>query len=521
MRISGLATGMDTEQIIKDMMTANRIPLDKITQKKQYLEWQLDDYRSINRDLFSRYNNLFDTIMKEATFNVKKMNISNEDAVGIRALSATGEFSGTLEVKSLATQATLHGGSFFDANGKLKIGEKEVTAEEFTKAKFSELNLGSGTISIQAPNKEAVEIKITEDSTIDSVLKEINEKAGVSAFFDSGTGRIAMTAKSTGAGEIELSDVDGNLISGLKLEKQYKDATGSPVDGSQDDHIPVNFSAGTDAKFTFNGLETTRSSNTFTINGFEINLKQPTTGPVSFSSAPDTDKVVESVVKFVDDYNKLIEDLNSKIREPKYRDFQPLSDEQKKEMKEKEIELWEEKAKSGTLRNDPSISSMLTSLRSIMNSSVHVGPGKDDKMSLRDLGISTTMNYKDNGKLVIDEKKLREAISEDPNKVYQLFNKKPTDDKNPIDGGIAVQYRKVVGDTRKSIEKKAGTNDAVNDTFVLGRTLKSMDKQIERFEDRLKMTEARLWKQFTAMERAIQRANAQSASLMSSFGGGM
>ena len=71
-------------------------------------------------------------------------------------------------------------------------------------------------------------------------------------------------------------------------------------------------------------------------------------------------------------------------------------------------------------------------------------------MSLHDLGISTTMNYKDNGKLVIDEKKLREAISEDPNKVHQLFNKKPTDDKNPIDGGIAVQFRKMVGDTRKS-----------------------------------------------------------------------
>lgn len=501
MRISGLATGMDTEQIIKDMMTANRIPLDKITQKKQYLEWQLDDYRSINRDLFSRYNNLFDTIMKEATFNVKKMNISNEDAVGIRALNATGEFSGTLEVKSLATQATLHGGSFFDANGKLKVGEKEVTAEEFTKAKFSELNLGSGTISIQAPNKEAVDIVITENSTIDSVLKEINEKAGVSAFFDSGKGVIAISAKNTGKGTIEISG-DVGIVKNLKLSNPES-------------------KEGKDAEFTFNGLETTRPSNTFTINGFEINLKQTTTAPVTFNSAPDTDKVVESIVKFVDDYNKLIEDLNSKIREPKYRDFQPLSDEQKKEMKEKEIELWEEKAKSGTLRNDPSISSMLTSLRSIMNSSVHVGPGKDDKMSLRDLGISTTMNYKDNGKLVIDEKKLREAISEDPNKVYQLFNKKPTDDKNPIDGGIAVQYRKVVGDTRKSIEKKAGTNDAVNDTFVLGRTLKSMDKQIERFEDRLKMTEARLWKQFTAMETAIQRANAQSASLMSALGGGM
>ena len=46
MRISGLASGMDTESMIRDMMNAHRIPLDKITQKKQYVEWQLDDYRS-------------------------------------------------------------------------------------------------------------------------------------------------------------------------------------------------------------------------------------------------------------------------------------------------------------------------------------------------------------------------------------------------------------------------------------------------------------------------------------------
>ena len=53
MRISGLASGMDTESMIRDLMNAHRIPLDKITQKKQYLEWQLDDYRTTNRQLLT------------------------------------------------------------------------------------------------------------------------------------------------------------------------------------------------------------------------------------------------------------------------------------------------------------------------------------------------------------------------------------------------------------------------------------------------------------------------------------
>ena len=108
MRISGLATGMDTESIIRDMMKAHRIPMEKITQKKQYMEWQLDDYRSVNRDLYARYNNLFDTIMKESTFNAEEDEyIESRMLLALRALNATSEFSGTIEVNRLATQATL------------------------------------------------------------------------------------------------------------------------------------------------------------------------------------------------------------------------------------------------------------------------------------------------------------------------------------------------------------------------------------------------------------------------------
>ena len=68
MRISGLATGMDTETIIRDMMKAHRIPLEKITQKKQYMEWQLDDYRSINRNLRDAAYKVTDTMGRQATF---------------------------------------------------------------------------------------------------------------------------------------------------------------------------------------------------------------------------------------------------------------------------------------------------------------------------------------------------------------------------------------------------------------------------------------------------------------------
>ena len=491
MRVSGLATGMDTESIIKDMMQAHRIPLDKITQKKQYLEWQLDDYRSINRNLTSMSKNMYDTILQQSTFISKSMSISNENAVGIRNVNSTSEFSGTLSIERLATKATLQSPKL----DRVLAEDADLTTKLDQLPGFGP---GEQTITITALNDkgvmEATDVIInTSEHTMKSALEKINKEANVSAFYDEHTGQVAFTAKNSGEGGIIVS---GGFADSLKLDGQ------TAVDGLN-------------AQFTFNGLVTERSSNTFEMNGFEINLKQVTTGDVTFSSSPDTDKIMGSVVKFVDDYNKLIEELNDKIRESKHRDFQPLSSEQKKEMSDKEIELWEEKAMSGTLRNDPTIQSMLSELRNVMNSSVKGSDGTEIRLS--DLGITTSTDWRENGKLVINEDKLRQAISDDPNKVYELFAKSSD---NEDEQGLAVRFRSVIDAGQKSISNRAGSKGAVNDTFTLGNTMKEMDNQITRFENRMKMVESQLWKQFGAMEMAIQRLNAQSANLMSALGGG-
>ena len=62
MRISGLASGIDTDTMVKQLMQAERIPLDKLKQNKQTLEWKRDDYRSINTLL---------TNFRQDVFNMK------------------------------------------------------------------------------------------------------------------------------------------------------------------------------------------------------------------------------------------------------------------------------------------------------------------------------------------------------------------------------------------------------------------------------------------------------------------
>ena len=511
MRIGGLASGMDTEGMIKELMNAQRIPLDKITQKKQYLEWQLDDYRAINRNLNDFSQNLFNNLILSSKLTQKTVNVSAPDDVAIRNVSSSSDFSGTIKVDKLAVNATMQ------STGKVIESEADLTTP------LKNLKLDNGEElklppsfkikAIQADgtfDEKGYEVVIDEGSTLKSVLDDINKNSGVSAFYDSFKGKIAFTAKHSGVikgeggnggREIEF-DATPEVLNFLKIKSD---------NGAASSDIPTSGTRGENAIFTFNGLETERPSNKFQINGFEVTLKATNDQPINFNSQPDTESVLETVTKFVDDYNKLIEDLHKQIREPKYRDFHPLSTEQKGEMKEKEIELWEEKAKSGTLRNDSMISSMLTKMRTVMMESV------GGKHSLNDLGITTSSNYLENGKLIIDEKKLRDAINADPGKIHDLF---AMEGEQESDMGIARRLRTIVDDSRKDIAARAGNAGAVNQTFTLGRNLINMDKQIERFEDRLKQVESRYWKQFTAMEMAIQRSNNQYSYLANAFGGG-
>ena len=510
MRIGGLATGMDTESIIKSMMEANRIPLNKVTQKKQYVEWQLDNYRSINRSLDTFEQNTWENMILSDSFTKKIMDVSNPGALSVKNISSTSDFSGSIKIGQLAKNSTMQGEKIVTNNGAGVTTDSTLEELGFVAAN------GTTTITINAIGAdgnmpaEGKELTFKSTDTLQSVLNKINKETGVTAFYDSQSGQIGVATKNggtLGAGNSEIV-ISGALAGNLGLSGVEVGADGK----------------GQNAVFEFNGMEMTRSSNTFQINGFEFTLKDTTATlgtdgkigegtAVSFASAPDTDSIVDQVVKFVDEYNKLIESLNDKIREPKYRDFHPLSAEEKAEMKEKEIELWEEKAMSGTLRNDPIISSMLSQMRTALMGSV--GGGKSDP-TLKSIGITTSSNYLDNGKLVIDEEALREAINEDPNKVHQLFS---APDDNVENQGFARRIREIVQATEKKITNRAGSTNTTNDNFTLGKNLIDMDKQIVRFEDRLKMVENRLWKQFTAMEVAIQKANAQSASLMNAFGG--
>ncbi|MFJ7368726.1 flagellar filament capping protein FliD [Lysinibacillus sp. NPDC098008] len=251
----------------------------------------------------------------------------------------------------------------------------------------------------------------------------------------------------------------------------------------------------------------------------------PTEAAVTLSSTTNVDDMMNKIKDFVNMYNAFVTDLKDQTTQTKYRDYAPLTEDQKKDMKENEIKLWEEKAKSGLLRNDSILRDGLSKMRSLVYETV---PGLEDSkfQTLFSIGITTTKNYNDGGTLEIDEKKLREALEEDPDAVARLFKNDAGNEKDTVNGqtvdtrGYLARLRSSMDEFKISIEQKAGRATMTEQQYTLGKNLIDTEKRISTWQDKLKNIEARYWKQFTAMEQAINKANQQSGLFMQNAGGG-
>lgn len=242
----------------------------------------------------------------------------------------------------------------------------------------------------------------------------------------------------------------------------------------------------------------------------------PKAQAVTMTSTTNVDDIMTKIKEFVTTYNGFIKDLSDQTKETKYRDYTPLTSEQREEMSESEIKLWEEKAKSGLLRGDTLIREGLSNMRALVYQS---NPAIDSKYNtLFSIGITTSKNYNDGGTLQIDEKKLREALEENPEAVEKLFNNSEGKEKDIVDGKT-VDTRGYLDKLRfgamksfeLTIEKKAGRSTMTDAQYVIGKNLVDTESRISTWKRKLEDIEARYWKQFTAMETAINKANSQSS----------
>lgn len=412
-----------------------------------------------------------------------------------------------------------------DNTGKMVFGESLAEGDTFSvefKANYLDFNIETYNEDGSTNTRES-SFKFSGTTSLNSVFNEINKSnVGINIFYDSGTDKVVTQRKATG----ELVK-DGKSINFVGESASF--FTGAlKLDSSNED----NSSHGTDASFTINGLQTTRKSNTFTMNDVTFTLKKDSAGSTESSTISvknDTDEIVKTIKEFVDKYNEMIGKINGELKEERYRTFTPLTDEQKAAMKEKEVEQWEEKARSGMLRRDTLLSSGLSKMRMDLYAEVvsNADTRTDKKYNqLSEIGIKTSKDYLDGGKLEIDEDKLREAIEDNPEAIYQLFMADGTASLNPNDKnttpvlGIARRLRSSIAETMGKIEEKAGNTYKTEHNYSMGKDILRIKDNITRLEDRLKMVEQRYWNQYTAMEKAMQQLNSQSSQLLAQLGMG-
>ncbi|WP_075983623.1 flagellar filament capping protein FliD [Bacillus massilinigeriensis] len=341
---------------------------------------------------------------------------------------------------------------------------------------------------------------ISGSESLNNVINRVNSSSvGANMFYDSHTGQLSLTRTETGDFNKNGQEIftNGSFINDVL---RFKGAT-----------IKVE---GKNAKLSINGLATERTSNTFEMNGVTFTVKQEFTNPVSISISNKAEDVFNNIKDFVTKYNELIDKINKKTSETRYRDYTPLTDDQREELSDKQQELWEEKARSGLLKNDTILSSVLYGMRTNFSQSVTNDKTAAAFNQLSKIGIKTTANYLEGGKLEIDEAALKKAIEADPDSVENLFR---GDGITTSQKGIVQRLYETVSGTMDKLKLKAGNSFSVNDTFTLGKQLDNVDDQIDRFEDKLEMLEDRYWRQFTAMEQAIQRSNSQSMYLSNYF----
>jgi len=273
---------------------------------------------------------------------------------------------------------------------------------------------------------------------------------------------------------------------------------------------------GEDAEIWLNGVQYTGSSSTFTINNLTIEALA-TTGndEISITTSTDTQGIYDKVKDFLTEYNNIINEMTKLYNADSSKGYDPLTDDEKDSMSDKEIEKWETKIKDSLLRNDTTLSGVMSAMTTAMSQAVEIN-GK--KYSLSSFGIHTLgyLNAADNEQNAYhidgDEDdtntsgnadKLMTAISEDPDTVMQFMQQ------------VTTNLYNAIGDKMKSTTLSSAFT--IYNDKQMATQYTDYTKLIKEWETKISNKEDYYYKKFSSMESALTKLNSTQSSLSGYF----
>lgn len=482
----------------------------------------LAEYKGLKTAAYRKSYNLADNEIVSDE-QLEKFNYSNEQAAKDKNAASIKE-----ALKGVAGYTFNFDGTYVtaaDSNGNsvdFSMTSVEGGTLGLTKASASNKISSGSTLSDLGFKPEAdgtyklningTEISLDKKSTISSMMSAVNKSAaGVTMTYSSLTNSFTLESKELGgAGKVEVGDTSLGRSLGLV-----------------DDNGTVGASEGQNAIFEINGQEVYLNDNTYTLDGntFTFNDNMTIGETYTVNIAKDSTTVKDALKKFVESYNKLIDDVYGYIGKSPAKDddgntYEPLTDAEKEEMSEDEITKWEEKAKQGVLYNDSTVSTVMSQMRSALYTSVTLDDGS--KFGIYNLGIKTSSEWSEHGKLQIDENAFDKAFENNEDAIIKLFTDSDTGMmkklNSVIDGAVKSSG---AANTRGTLVRKAGKADSsVTTDSTIYKEMVKMQDRLKELQDRYDTKEEYWWKVFTNMETAMADLNSQTSYISSYLGTG-
>ncbi len=575
--IYGLSgSGLDIESLVKMGMMNKQNQYDKMYQTQLKQTWVKEAYNTVYTDV-KAFKESMSTFKMQSNMSAMQATSSNNDVVSVTANGAAAAMNHKITVEQVASNAYL-----MTANGQ-KIGRANTSASAANSAYLKDV-LFSGdatkttvdgqtsyivkndttgkpetfkgsdvaiSIEIQDSDDKSVTHKVEftydqifgDNKTLNDLATAFsNSGANVQGGYDTVNESFSLYNKTSGsANQIGLqanNDISKKLLNSLHLASYDAQNNTLGTEASFETGKMNVAATGTNAKATIDGKTYESDTNKLNVanviynfNGVSAKNADGTYQASTISVSQDTDKIVDNVKKFVETYNTLIDSLNTKYREEKNTDYKPLTKKQEGEMTESQIDKWNEKAKSGLLYHDNNIYSIISDMRESLYTKVDavdtvLTDAKGNKYSynsMSSIGITSSTNQ---GHITLDEEKLKKALTEDPDCVYQLFasdqdstyvagstNKNQADTytskSDYLNTGIANRLYNSMNTNISKLESYAGTSKETDDESYLGKLITNMNTKMTSFQTLMKSYESKLYKKYDAMEVALSKLGAQ------------
>ncbi|MBR6638341.1 MAG: flagellar filament capping protein FliD [Lachnospiraceae bacterium] len=468
-RLSGMVSGLDTESLVKELISSYNVKKESYEKNKTKLEWKQEKWQEINAKIYKLYSGSLSNLRMSKAYNSKKTIASDETKASVIAASNAIQGSQSLEVLDLASTGYLTGA--------------DLKGDYTTASKLLELGITADTSITLTVNGETKEIALTPDMTINQFTETLKAE-GLNASFDANNQRFFVSSKESGkAADFELSG-DMAALSALGLD--------------------------------YNNAEFKSTSNNFSINGLTIEVKEKTTSAITLSTSTDVDAIYDTIKGFVKEYNELIKELDTIYGADSAKGYEPLTSEEKEAMSEDDIEKWEKKIKDSLLRRDNTVGTLSSMLKNTMQSTYEIN---GTKYSLSSFGIGTlgyfTSSEFEKGVFHIDgdpddasssgnDDKLKAMIASDPEAVGEFFKNLASD-----------LYTKV-GEKMQATQLSSAFT--VYNDKQMTTELTDLKKKISDWEDYVTEQEDYWYKKFAAMEKAMSELQANSSYLSGLLG---